>query len=460
MTGVLFFISICILVYFTFLGLWYSLLLILSFPEVIKKFREVTLGDISLFIDQLTQIPITIVTPAFNEQHRILSMLYSGLNSNYKNVRFIVVNDGSTDKTMEILIDEFQLYEIPTVIKQTIPTCKVRHCFQSARFPNLMVIDKEHSPYHCAADSVNVGLNACQTPIMLTVDADTVLEPEALTRMMFSFLSKGHCIVVSGSVYVLNENKVQNGRLLTTDLPKRFVPAVQGLEYLRSFLYGRAGLNVLGGAMCYPGAFTLFETQSLREVGGYDSQNFSYDAEITLKLHRYMIKNRFPHSLNHSPNAFCWTEVPSTAKSFWNQRDKWQRGMWRSAMKFITMFGNPRYGIVGLISFPAFVLFEILGPVVEFCSYCTFIIAYFIGDIDYQVIFWFLVMAWGYLAYITVAMIFLNLITFNKYHRMKDVFRSIWLILAEMLWFREFRAACCARGTLRYFVNRLLGKPL
>ncbi|MFA5959620.1 MAG: glycosyltransferase [Tatlockia sp.] len=460
MVQTLFVISLCILVYFTVLGAWYTLLLVLSFPEVIKKFREVSVGDVHHFIDDQTSIPLTVVTPAFNEKNRIFNMLYSGLNSNYKNVNFIVVNDGSTDNTMEILIEEFALYEVPIVIRQDIPTCLIKHCYQSARFSNLMVLDKEHSPYNCGADSINAGLNACQTPIMLTVDADTVLEPEALTRMLFSFLSKSHCIVVSGSVYVLNGNTVEKGKLIDTQLPRQFVPAVQGLEYLRSFLYGRAGLNVLGGAMCYPGAFTLFETHCLREVGGFDTQNFGYDAEITIKLHHYMRKQKFPHTLNHSPNAFCWTEVPGTVKSFWGQRDKWHRGMWRSSLRHIEMLGNFRYGIIGLVSFPAFVFFEIMGPIIEFISYITFVIAYFIGAINYLIIVWFLILAWGFLAYITLAMLFLNFITFNKYHRMKDAFRGIWLIFVEMLGFRQLRAATCTLGSVRYFINRLRGKPL
>lgn len=452
--------TLVILVYYLILSIWYTLLLILSFPEVIKKFQEAIYGNIPRFINELALIPITIVTPAFNETSRIMAMLQSILNSDYKNVRCIIVNDGSTDGMIPFLMETLQLYEVPLIIKQTIPTYPIKHYYQSALFPNVSVLDKEHSPFNCGADSLNAGLNACQTPIMLTVDADTVLEPEALSRMLFTFLAKQHCVVVSGSIYVLNENILENGRLLTTRLPRKFVSAVQSLEYLRSFLYGRAGLNVIGGAMCYPGAFTLFETHCLREMGGFDQENFAYDAEIITKLHHFMRKNRYPYNINHSPNAFSWTEVPATAKSFWSQRDKWHRGMWRSSLRHIIMFMNPRYGIIGLLGFPTYILFEILGPVIEFISYFLFIIAYLIGAINATVLCWFLILAWGFLAYVTVAMIFLNRITFNKYNKTRDSFRAILLTFLEMTWFRQFRAACCFRATIRYFFFRLQGRPL
>lgn len=459
MVETLFFLSMCVVVYYAGLSVWYTVLLIASFPEVIKKFQEATYGNIITQINQDNLIPITIATPAYNEEKRIVNMIYGIFNSDYKNVKLIIVNDGSTDGTMALLKKEFELYETPLIIKQTIKTSKINHCYLSKTFPNLMVLDKEHSPYHCAADSVNAGLNACETPIFLTIDADTLLEPEALSRMLFTFLSRSHCVVVSGSVYVLNENKVEQGRVLTTNLPRRFVSAVQSVEYLRSFLYGRAGINVFGGALSYPGAFTLFETEGLREVGGFDTKNFAYDAEIITKIHHYMRQHKYPHNLNHSPNAFCWTEVPSTLKSYWYQRDHWQRGMLRGTFNHFGMFFNPKYGVVGLLTFPTYFFFDVLGPLVEFSSVVLFTIAYFINQLNYQIFLWFILLAWGFITYITVAMVFLNLISFNKYNKLSDVFRTIWLVFAEMLWFRQYRALCCSIATVRFLIYRLLGRP-
>ncbi|MBA2653203.1 MAG: glycosyltransferase family 2 protein [Tatlockia sp.] len=458
--NVLTIINIGILVYYMLLSIWYTVLLVLSFPEVIKKFREIQYGNANRLINEHSLIPITIVTAVFNEGEEMLNMIFSVLISEYKNIKLILVNDGSTDNTMEMLKKELLLFEIPIVIQQIIKTERIKAYYQSKRFKNIMVIDKEHSPYNCGADCLNAGLNACKTPIILSIDADTIIEPEAISRMMFTILSTPHCVMVSGSIYVLNENLIDDGKMFTTKLPQQFLTSVQAIEYLRSFLYGRAGLNALGGAMCYPSAFTLFETEALREINGYDKQNFSYDSDITLKMHHYMARNKFPHNMNHSPNAFSWTDVPNTYKSYWRQRNFWQRGMLRSFQSHAGMLFNPRYGKVGIVTFPTYVIFEIFGSVIEFTSLIMVIIFYAFGIINLTSLIWFLLLSLGFIAFISVAMFFLNQISFNKYNQPSDILRVLFLVIAEMFGFRQFRAFCCTIATFQYVINRLKGKPL
>ncbi|WP_058534625.1 glycosyltransferase family 2 protein [Legionella saoudiensis] len=458
--NILVILTIAILIYFAFLNIWCFLLLLSCAPDIIKKFQEATYGGIEQFIDHLELMPMTIVTPAFNEENRILNMLYSALNSDYKNVNFIIVNDGSTDRTLELLKKELVLYEVPVTSKQLIETSKIKHYYQSERFKNVTVIDKEHSPWSCGADSINAGLNACQTPIMMTLDADTVVEPEALTRLIYTFLSHRHCVAVSGTVYSLNDNQVANGKMLTRQLPKSFISASQALEHMRSFLYSRSGLNTFGGALCFPGAFTFFETELLHEVKGFDTKNFSYDAEITIKIHHYMRKHNYPYMVKHSSDAFCWTEMPRTWKAFWKQRDKWQRGMLRSAEVHMGMFCNPKYGIVGLLTFPLYILFDIFGPVIEFLTLILFIISLFFAQINFIALAWLILLAWGFITYATVTVLFLNVISFNKYRNKSDSFRAMWLCFTEMLGFRQFRALGCTVSSIRYFINRILGKPI
>jgi biofilm PGA synthesis N-glycosyltransferase PgaC len=453
-------ISVIIIIYFAFFCLWCGILLISSFPWVVKTFKEATYGNIIQLISAHNLIPLTIVTPMFNEEKRILNMLYATLNSEYKNIKLILVNDGSTDKTMDLLKEECLLYEVPPIIKQSIKTSPIRHCYQSKRFKNLMVIDKEHSPWNNGADSNNTGINACQTPIMLTVDSDTILDPLALTHMVYTFLSNDHCIAVSGMVYILNGNLVKDGRMLSTDFSKRFIPAAQGLEYLRSFLYSRTGLNSFGGALCYPGAFTLFETEILRDVKGFEIVNYAYDAEMTTKLHHYMRKNRYPYRLRLSSNAFCWVETPGTLKSYWKQRDKWQRGMLRGMVLHAAMIFNPRYGIVGLLTFPAYILFDVFAPVIEFIMMVLVLVCWYLGIVSLPTLMWLFFLSWGFITYITLAVLFLNILSFRKYKKTTDSVRVLWLSFLEMLGFRQYRAICCTVATISYIINRLSGKPL
>lgn len=447
-------------VYYLSLTLWYTLLLVAAYPEVLEKFKQSRYSNAKQLINENSLVPITIVTPVYNEEKDLLNMVYSVLNSEYKNVQLILINDGSTDNTMELLKQEFLLYEIPNTIHQIIKTEPIRHCYKSERFANILVLDKGHSPWNTSADSYNAGLNACQTPLMLTVDADTILEPESLTQILFTMLATPNCVVVGGTVYVLNENRVENGKMITSQLPKQYFPGLQAVEYARSFLYARAGLNSLGGSLCYPGAYTLFETEVLRAVGGYDTPNFGGDAEITTKIHRYMRENNLPHALKHSSNSFCWTDVPDNYKSYWKQRTAWQRGMCRQTMLHKTMLLNPKYGIVGLLTFPAYVIYDLLGSVIEFISLITFLICLFLGLFEFNIFLWFIALAWGFTTFISIAVLFLNQISFNKYKRKGDFLRIIAYSTAEMFGLHQYRALCCTAGTIQYAINRLRGKPL
>jgi len=457
LSNILFYLIIAILVYFGFLMLWYLTLLIFAYPEVVRTFKETQYGNIEGVMHRNILLPLTIIIPAFNEEKRILNCVYALLKSDYKHISIIVMCDGSQDKTLEVLTNEFKLYETPLMVRETIKSAKLKHAYQSATHNNLLVVDKEHGPNNNGADSLNAGLNMTTTPLVLSVDADTILAPRALTNILFKCISTGGSIAVGGSVYVLNENIVKKGELYTANIPRKLISAIQCIEYLRAFIYGRAGLNVLGGALSYPGAFTLFETNALRKVGGYDSKNYSYDTEMTLKLHRFERKLKRVYAMPTASNALGWTEVPATWKSYWMQRNKWQRGMLRSTFNHAGMFLNPKYGVLGMLTFPCYVLFELFGPVVEFISYFLLVIVCFVS---WHAVAWFVFLAWGYSCFLSVATYHLNMITYSPYRKTFDVFKVVWIVTAQMFGFRQFNAACCFLATIQYFFNRLRGKYL
>lgn len=447
-------VDFAILLYFLALASWYGLLLCASLSEVIKMYQEDKYGNLDQIMQQST-IPITAIIPIFNEQRKVLNCLYSLLHNDYKNLRIILVNDGSTDDTLDILIKELLLVEVPPIIiNQTLPTASIRHYYQSECYANIMMIDKEHGSGNNGADCHNAGLNATVTPVFMTLDADTVLEPDAITNILYHYLSHQHCIAVGGAINILNGNPVDRGCLLTRSMPKKIIPALQCLEYFRSFTYGRAGLNHISGALCYPGAFTLFETKAAKEFGGFDASNYSYDAEIIIKFHHKMRQLKYPTHVRFIANATAWTTVPETLRSFWIQRNRWQRGMLLSAYKHKTMFFNPKYGIVGLVSFPAYIIFEIFGPVVEFCAYILLGVNLIANLVSWQVVGWCIMLAWSYIMLINTATYYISMTTFHAFHRF------LWLGIIEMVGFRQFRAACCFWGTLQFIFNRLRSSPL
>lgn len=461
MTNILILMGYFFLGYFCLVWIGYSISLLLTIPYILRRFTETKYNDIIASIDQNPFLPITTITPAFNEMHRIGNTIASILQLNYKNMHIIIVNDGSTDDTLKYLIDTYHLKPIAPSFKQEIKTGEVRGYYQSSTIPHLLVIDKEHSPFaNSGADCVNAGLNACRTPLYLTVDSDTIIEPEAISRMLFMFLTQPHCIAIGGDIYVPDRHKIKGGRLLETSIPKNLTLATQVTEYLRSFIYGHEGWTILGGALCHAGAFTMLEKKAVMDTGGYDAYNFSYDAEIIMKLHHYMLKNRFPYTIAYASNAIAWADQPSTLKQLWKQRNYWQRGLLRCMFIHKGMILNPRYRIVGLLSLPMYILYEVFGPVIEGLAYVSLVVALCLNQVNFAILFWLLSLSFGFMLVITTGCMVLSSFTYDKYYRKSDIFKLIYLIVLELLFYRPFRGICCLVGFIHYFVNRIRGKKL
>ena len=452
MISIISMIGMCIVVYFFLLSAWYLISIIVSFPKIIKIYQQVELGNISELIlkDFKTIIPLSIIIPTYNGEKRVLNTIYSILESTYKNVQIIVGNDGSTDNTMELLKNKFELYEIPPVFKKIISTSPIRHFYQSKLYPNLFVLDKEHNAANNAADINNAGLNAARSPLCITLDDDTVLEPNALSLLFFSFLSQPNTLAVGGALRILDGNKVEKGKLLTRNMPTEYLPALQSLEFLRSFTYGRASMDVsVGGAMGYSGAYSLFETQALRDVGGFDTHNPSYDAEVIMKIQQTMRKNKYPTNIHYMAGSFAWTDEPSTLRKYCSQRMRWQYGLLMSCFKHIGMLFNPKYGVAGMIFFPAYLFFETFGPIVECISYILLVVTVILGIISWPIVVWFFLLAWGYIVLISVLSYMLDLYSFHSYKN-TSIFRIISTVTLEMLGLRQMRAISCTCGAIKY----------
>lgn len=460
MINALYVIGLLLLAYFAIVWVGYTISLLLTIPLIMKTFDQTKYNDIIASIDANHYLPITTITPAFNEKHRITRMVESVLKSHYKNINMIIVNDGSTDDTLQFLIDTYSLKKIQPSFIQKIKTGEVRGYYQSATIP-LLVIDKEHSPFaNSGADCINAGLNACRTPLFLTLDSDTTVEPESISRMLFTFLTNPHCIAIGGNIYVPDHIQGQIDNKRRHNIPKNITLATQVVEYLRSFLYGHEGWTRFGGALCHAGAFTLLEKKIVMDIGAYDSYNFSYDAEIIMKLHHHMLKKRHPYTIAYASNAIAWAESPFKLKGLWKQRNYWQRGLLRCLERHWQMTLNPRYGLVGLLGQPAYIFFEIAGPPIEGFAYLSGLVAILCQQVNYSVLAWLLFLAFGFLLLITIACMLISAMTYNKYPEKIDIIKLILITFVELIFYRPFRGICCLVASFHYLYNRIRGRAL
>jgi cellulose synthase/poly-beta-1,6-N-acetylglucosamine synthase-like glycosyltransferase len=230
-------------------------------------------------------LPVSIVVPAHNESVSIISSVSALLQLHYPQYELVVVNDGSTDDTLQKLIDGFGLQPFPEAYRARIPCGAVRGIYRSARHPSLRVVDKENGGGK--ADASNAGINAARYPLVCVVDADSVLMPDSLRRVVRPFLEDPTTIAAGGTVRIANGCTLRRGFIERVGLPKNLLALVQVVEYLRAFLFGRLGWSTINGLLIISGAFGIFRKDVLNEVGGFAADAVGEDMELIVRMHRH-----------------------------------------------------------------------------------------------------------------------------------------------------------------------------
>ena len=371
-------------------------------------------------------IPVSLLTPAYNEETTIVFSVRSLLQLNYPSYEIIVINDGSTDTTMEELRKNFDLVRIPDCRNEVLSTQKVRDVYISGKHPNLKVLDKDNGG---KADALNAGLNYCQTALYCCIDADSIIERNSLQHVIEPFVEDDTTIATGGTVRIANGCRVRDGHLETVGLPKNFLALYQIVEYLRSFLFGRMGWAGLNGMLIISGAFGVFRRDIVIEAGGYRTSTVGEDMELVVRLHKLMRLNGKPYRICFVPDPICWTEAPEDFRTLRNQRIRWQRGLSESLSMNMSLLFHPKGGMVSWVAFPFMVVFEWLEPLVQIAGYFSAILYYASGMISGEAFFTFLVVVISLGILLSTNAILLEEISFHIYPR----FRHTLLIFAAAI---------------------------
>ena len=439
--------NFAILVYFLALNSFYALLLVLSIPEIWEQTRLAEDEDFQRLMQSDALPPITILVPAYNEQKTIEASVTAILALHYRNYEVVVVNDGSSDATLEALRHAFDLYEVPRTYPETIPTKPLRALYRSRARTKLVVIDKENGG---KADSLNAAINASRFPLVIAVDADTLIESDALLRLTRSFLLGRRIAAVGGTVRVANGCVVKHGQVLDARVPRRLLPGVQVVEYLRAFLFGRLGWNRLGGNLIISGAFGLFRKDHLLAVGGYDATSIVEDLDLVVRLHRYLRSRKVRYEIPFIPDPVAWTEVPESLRVLARQRGRWQRGLVAAMWQYRGMLFNPRYGRVGLIAVPFYTFGEMVAPLIEVFGYVVILAGLALGVLNVSFALLFVMVAWGYGMLLSLWAVALEEVSFHRYRRLGDLVRLVLFATLENFGYHQ----CGVWWRLRAFFTR------
>ncbi len=431
-----------VIFYFVTLNLVYLVTSLLAFRYLRKYARRLK----SFSVDDLLTMgglpPITLLAPAYNEEATCVESTRSLLTLRYPDYEILLINDGSKDNTLQRLIDSFELTEATRAPTSAIPTAQVRSIYNSNRYPNLWVIDKENGG---KADTLNTGINYCRTPIFCAMDADSLLEPEALTRLVRPFLEDASTVAAGGIIRIANGCTVRSGIVTDIRLPKNLLAKFQVLEYLRAFLAGRMGWEAIDSTLIISGAFGLFRRSTVVEAGGYATSRTAFetvgeDMELVVRLHRYCREQKMPYHIAFVPDPVAWTECPESLNILSRQRSRWQRGLIEVLTHHSKMLFNPRYGRIGLLAVPYFFFLEGLGPVIELFGYISFMVTLLLGAASPTYIVAFLVVAFLLGMALSIASVGLEELSFRRYPHFSDILQLFFLSTIEIFGYRQMNS--------------------
>ena len=311
--------------------------------------------------------PIAVIVPAYNEERTVIESLRSLLALHYPDYEVLLVNDGSSDRTLACVIEAFGLKRVGRFVDIGVPHQPIRGFYANPDLPRLLVIDKVNGG---KADALNAGINAARAALFCAIDADSLLEADALLRVVRPFIDHpDRTIAVGGTIRIANGCTVDAGRVTHVALPGNFLALVQIMEYLRAFLMARLALGQMQALVVISGAFGLFSRRHVVEVGGYSLGTVGEDMELVVKLHRHMRESRQPYRIDFIAEPVCWTECPEDLATLSRQRSRWQRGALECFVKHRRMCLNPRYGRIGIVCFGQILLVDVFGPLIEVLGY-------------------------------------------------------------------------------------------
>ncbi|HXM69170.1 MAG TPA: glycosyltransferase family 2 protein [Candidatus Acidoferrum sp.] len=403
--------------------------------------------------------PVTLVVPAHNEEQFICTTVKNLLDLDYPELEVVVINDGSTDKTLQMMQKEFGLRSVRAVYVPELISAPVRGLYRSNVDVRLLVVDKE--PAGSKADAVNAGLNATTSPYVCVVDGDSVLERDALLRIMVPILANpNHVVAAGGIIRVLNGSEIEAGRIRRVRLARKSIEVVQVVEYLRAFLIGREAWARGNMLMIVSGAFGVFRTDLVRAVGGYRGSAIGEDFDLVARLHRNLLEKGAGYRIEFVPDPVCWTEVPSDLRSLGRQRARWQKGLLDVLWTTRDMLFRPCYGRVGCLALPYLWLFELLAPVIEVIGFATILAAAFFGALSWTFFLQFVLFGYGFATVISIGSVLQEELTYKRYNDWQDVARLVSYCFLEHFPYRQLHMIWRLQGLWQYFQGDMTWRPL
>jgi len=437
--------------YFLFVNTAYISMLLLAFSAIKRHSHHTqSMEKGNTFRSPFTK-PVSLLVPIYNEELSIIGSVKSLLQLQYPQYEVILINDGSTDNTLAQVLKSFDLKKTKNVFRKQLPCQDIRGIYESSTYPDLMLVDKENGG---KADALNAGINASKFPLICSLDADSILEEDVLLKIVRPFVEDPKTVAAGGSVRIANGCEIFNGRVTKIGLPKTLLGKFQVMEYLRAFLAGRMAFSLFNGLIIISGAFGIFKKNKVIEVGGYHKDTIGEDMELVVRLHARLREKGEPYSITFIPDPVCWTEAPESLKVLRLQRNRWQRGLLESLFSNRKLFFNPKYGIVGLISYPFFMLVEGLGPIIEVFGVLFFIVSWSFNLVGTPLLILFILATVVLNILLSIGSVIFEEMTYRRYPKTSMIVKLIGVSFIEVFFFRPLTVWWRLVGIMQYFSGK------
>jgi cellulose synthase/poly-beta-1,6-N-acetylglucosamine synthase-like glycosyltransferase len=388
--------------------------------------------------------PITLMAPAYNEAATVENSVLSLLALDYPRFEVVVINDGSKDETLQVLKDRFDLVVTERNYELATSHAPIRAIYQSRNHDRLIVIDKENGG---KADALNAGLNLARSPIVCSMDADSILEADSLLRAVQPFIEDPERVVaVGGTIRIANGCLIKDGRLHEVGVSSNILALFQTVEYLRAFLLARLAWSRLGVLTIISGAFGLFRRSALIDIGGYAHGTVGEDMELVVRLHRRGIDTGQPNRIVFLPEPVCWTEVPETLRILGRQRARWHRGAIETFTRHGSTMLTPKYGRVGMIGMGQVLLFDLIGPVLELMGYVLLPAMWALGILNFDYVLAFFCLSVFFGIAISVGALAIEEAELRRVGKVSDLLRLAAAAVLENFGYRQMNSFWRLRG--------------
>lgn len=452
------FFEYSIFFYAVFIMVSYLLIAFVSARLVAKYKKEQEVIDYDELLASPLLPSIAIIAPAYNEGITIVDNIRSLLSLHYSNLSVIVVNDGSKDDTVQKAIEAYDLEQVDFFYNERIPTQKVRGIYKSTNpaFKKLIFVDKENGR---KADAINAGINIANTDYFACIDVDCIIEPDAFLKMVRPIMQAGEkkMVAVGGIVWLVNDAIVKRGSLIQVKAPENFIPRIQVIEYFRAFLLGRTAWSSINGLLLISGAFGLFDRNVAIAAGGYRHDTVGEDMELVMRMHRYMRDRKEKYQVGYIPEPLCWTEAPDNYKVLGSQRHRWTRGTVECLSIHRKMCFNPKYGVLGMLSYPYWFLAEWAAPFIETGGILFFILAAFLGLVNWPVFFALLGLVYTFSIFFSVFAIYIQEKSYFKYREVRDILKLVLTAMKEPVLYHPRVTYWALKGNFDLLRNKNTG---